>query len=84
MIRVNPLPRNASIRVLVIVPTMSRPIFMPDLNRSFDVRPVFAACTSSSDEEILMATSITAPRALMMMPATRSPLSPIGCPICLS
>ena len=34
MISVNSLPRKASISVFVIVPTISRPMFIPDLKSS--------------------------------------------------
>ena len=76
----NSQPRNARISVLVMVPTISRPMFMPDLKRSFCFSAGFAACTSSSAEEMLMATSMTAPSALMMMPATKSPLKSMVAP----
>ena len=37
MMSVNPEPRKARIRVLVIVPTISRPMFIPERNRSLKV-----------------------------------------------
>lgn len=73
MTSAKPLPKNASISVFVIVPTMSRPIFMPERNSSFAFICGATVCTSVSAEAMLMATSITAPSALMTMPPTRSP-----------
>ena len=81
---VNSLPRNASIRVFVIVPTISRPMFIPDLNSSFAESLGFAACTSSSDEDMLMETSMTAPSAHIMILATSRPLSSSDAPAYLS
>ena len=72
----NSLPRKARMSVFVIVPTMSWPMFMPERNSSLCERDGFAACTSSRADEMLIATSITAPSALMMMLAVSSPLSP--------
>ena len=67
-----------------MVPTMSCPMFMPERKSARKPNCGLAAWTSSSAEEMLMATSITAPRALTMMPATSSPCSPMGVPVCRS
>ena len=67
--------------VFVIVPTMSRPMFMPDRTRSFQPRSGATACTSERAEEMLIATSITAPSALMTTPATSRPRRPMGVPV---
>ena len=76
MINTNPLPKNARISVLVMVPTMSRPMFMPEWKSSLPLRSGATVCTSVNAEEMLMATSITAPRALMTTPATSRPRRP--------
>ena len=72
-----PLPRIARIRVLVMVPTMSRPMFMPLRIRSLAVSSGFTRVSSWTAELMLMATSITAPRALTMTPAVTSPVMPM-------
>ena len=84
MINTNPLPKNARISVLVMVPTMSRPMFMPERKRSLPLRSGATVCTSVRAEDMLMATSITAPRALMTTPATNRPRRPRGVPVCRS
>ena len=80
-ISVNPLPKNARIRVLVMVPTMSRPMFIPERNSSRRDSWGLAAWTSAREEAMPMVTSITAPRALMMMPPTSRPRRPMGVPV---
>ena len=80
-ISVNPLPKNARIRVLVMVPTMSRPMFIPERNSSRPDSWGLAARTSAREEAMPMVTSITAPRALMMMPPTSRPRRPMGVPV---
>jgi len=84
MMNDRPLPKNARIRVLVMVPTISRPIFIPERNRARPSRSGATVCTSVSAEEMLMATSITAPSALMTTPATSRPRRPKGVPVCRS
>ena len=80
MIRVKPLPRKARISVLVMVPTISRPMFLPDFHKSRRVSSGFTAFSSLRADDMDIATSITAPKAEMMIPATKSPRKPMGVP----
>ena len=60
-----------------MVPTISRPMFMPLLNSSRAVRESLTRVSSRMAEAMLIATSITAPNALTMTPAVTSPVMPI-------
>lgn len=69
----NALPVKARMSVLVIVPTASLPMFMPERNKSLKRRFGLTVFNSVMEEEMLMATSMTAPKAEMMIPDTNSP-----------
>ncbi len=73
-------PSSARISVLVMVPTMSRPTFMPDRNKAPRPRVGSTQWTSQRAEDRLMATSMTAPRVLTMTPPTSRPFRPMGVP----
>ena len=57
---------------------------MPERKSAFFPRAGFAAWISDREEAMLMATSITAPRALITIPPVSSPVRPMGMPCCRS
>ena len=62
----------ASMRVLDIVPITSRPTLNPERSNCSCVIRGLASMTSSIDDAMDIATSITAPRAPMIIPENRS------------
>ena len=71
-------PVNARISVFVIVPIISLPIFIPDLNRCFMFGLSLTACISNTADDIETPTSITAPSAAIITPANNIPPILIG------
>ena len=66
-------PVNANINVLDIVPIISFPTCIPDLNSSFAVSSGRLLCISSIVAEMETATSITAPREAINIPEKNTP-----------
>ena len=67
-------PANAKIKVLVIVPIISFPIFIELLNKSLNVILLLILFISNIDDEIDIATSITAPSDATKIPVNINPL----------
>ena len=68
-------PAKARIKVLVIVPIISFPIFMELLNKSICLIFLFTSYISNKDDDIHIATSITAPSDAINIPANIIPLT---------
>lgn len=74
------LPVKARINVLHIVPIISFPILIPDLNNCDLVICGLSALTSYSDEAMDMPTSMTAPKPEIKIPENKTSL--IFSPVC--